>query len=329
MLLGVCPVVSRNDQDIITVIHYKLLERDKFFFSSIFFFISSVVFFFIQFYDEIYVCNIRNIVVLWDKSLYTLEQLLVHGFDRTCERWWPAHVVNNTYTRWNVFFQFPIALFGIIKLGFLYTHMAGTAHELFFLSFFYQAKGSETKKKYCWRDMVWSLVSNGETTFDAALYASIRTKLKKRNEKKHVQTVKRSTATLFGTVHIRFVTGHSQTVRARMCERVGTKLKLWKLTAKFNSIFVTILEHPPRPSTTHLLSCQSICYRPYVRLCALKLTHWIRHRNWTELSTKKVEIFSAFFPGRNIIHVSCVISYYICFMMTLRLSAKDEKGRKK
>lgn len=51
--VGGLAVVTRNDQDIITVIHYKLLERDKFFFSRVFF-ISSVGFFFIQFYDEIY-----------------------------------------------------------------------------------------------------------------------------------------------------------------------------------------------------------------------------------------------------------------------------------
>lgn len=75
-------VVTRNDQDIITVIHYKLLERDKLFLSLFYFFFflsarpsSSFSFNF----TTKYICNIRNIVVLWDKSLYIFEQLLDQG----------------------------------------------------------------------------------------------------------------------------------------------------------------------------------------------------------------------------------------------------------
>lgn len=118
-----------------TAIHYKLLQIDKFFFVFFSFLFSShisCIVLCIQFYDDIYMeccCPLGHVK-------YTD---FFCSWSRICVSMCASpHVVNNTYTRWNVFFQFPIVLFGIIKLGFLHTCSAAVAgrilpHELFFL----------------------------------------------------------------------------------------------------------------------------------------------------------------------------------------------------
>lgn len=161
-----------------------------------------------------------------------------------------------------------------------HTHMAE------FLPFFYQAKriGNEKEillKRYDSVVGVERWMLRVETAFDATLLASIRTKEKQNwkngTRKKHVHTVKRSAATNFVWHRSHTICDRSESGGA--CASVCEQLKLWKLTATFNSIFVTILVHPPSPSTMYQLRCQSTYYWSNVRLCAPELTHWIRHRN--------------------------------------------------
>lgn len=151
---------------------------------------------------------------------WRLGQFLVHPeHTNMWARWLArAHVVNNT-KHLHVFFQFPIVLFGIIKLGFLYTqththeaHMACSESEFAnvvrdFGCFFIEQKRSETKRNIVeeiWFGLwCWTVNGLGGNDFRyCGLYASIRTKEKKnwkRNDKKaRAQAAKMPTATSGG-----------------------------------------------------------------------------------------------------------------------------------